>query len=218
MKLIHEETMRVNSGSAWVVKKGQRIRINFESIMDFVVFNREDLHDRFDQARTKSNQGKVFISKDDLLYSKLNTILMTIVEDTYKGRHDLQYGMCSKLSFDEWWRKREQLPFREWFAAKGVKSRDDLPAWGCYENLSAALSRYPILPLDIPAPFNIAQSEDIDPKTGRLIPTWRDRDIPDPGTHIDLRAEVDCLCAGSCAPGQGKMGYAKPITVQIFQD
>jgi uncharacterized protein len=216
MGLIYEETMRVNSGSSWLVRKGQTIRINFESIMDFVVFNREDLLDRFDQARTKSNQGKVFVSTGDLLYSKLNTILMTIVEDTYVGRHDLQYGMCSKRSFDEWWRKRNELPFVEWFAQKGVTKRDDLPLWGCFENLTNALAHYHILPADIPAPFNIAQSEDIDPKTGRLIPVWRDRDIPTPGTHIDLRAEVDCLCAGSCAPGQGKMGYAKPITVQIF--
>lgn len=218
MGLIHEETMRVNSGSAWIVRKGQRIRINFESIMDFVVFSLYNLNDRFDQARTKSNQGKVFISAGDKLYSKLNTILMTINQDTYKGRHDLQYGMCSKRSFDEWWRKRDQLPFSEWFEQKGVTRREDLPLWGCFENLTSALAEYPILPADIPSPFNIGQSEEIDPKTGRLIPVWRDRDIPDPGTHIDLVAEVDCLCAGSCAPGQGKMGYAKPIRVEIFND
>ena len=218
MGLIFQETMRVNSGNSWILKKGQRIRINFESIMDLVVFDLHNLHNRFDQARTKANQGKIYISTGDRLYSKLNTVLMRIVEDTYKGKHDLQYGSCSGPTYDNWWARRDEMPFREWFAQKGVTKREDLPLWGCYENIIGALQKYPILPMDIPSPFNIAQSEEIDPVTGRFIPRWRDRDIPEPGTHIDLVAEVDCLCAGSNAAGQGKLGYAKPITVQIFED
>ena len=72
MALLHDELMRVNSVSLCVVMKGQRISIIFESIMDFVVFNLDNLNERFDQARTKANQGKVYISTGDVLYSKLN--------------------------------------------------------------------------------------------------------------------------------------------------
>jgi uncharacterized protein YcgI (DUF1989 family) len=219
MAVIHDETVRVNSGAAWVVRKGQRIRVNFDTVMDFVVFNLDNLTERFDQARTKANQSKIWVTRGDVLYSKINTVMMTIVEDTYqgKGKHDLQYGMCSKWSFDEWWRRREEPRFREWFARGGVARREDLPLWGCYENLMTALQNYPITPLDIPAPLNIGQSMDIDAKTGIMTHAWADRDRPDPGTYIDLRAEMDCLCAGSADPGMGKVGRAgQPVRVQIF--
>ena len=33
-----------------------------------------------------------------------------------------------------------------------MTSREDLPLWGCYENIMTALQNYPIMPLDIPAP------------------------------------------------------------------
>src|SRR5262249_29517622 len=50
MKALHDVTVRVNSGAAWEMKKGQRARITFQSIVDFVVFNRDNLQERFDQA------------------------------------------------------------------------------------------------------------------------------------------------------------------------
>lgn len=221
MAVLHDEVVRVNSGGAWVVMKGQRIRINYESVMDFVVFNLHNLNERFDQARTKANQGKIYISTGDRLYSKLNHVMMTIVADTYKGHHDLQYGMCSKRSFDEWWERRKEPQFKDWFKERGVTKREDLPLWGCYENIMNALQDYPIMPLDIPAPFNIGQSMDIEPTTGKFIFAGLDRDIPEPGTYIELRAEMDCLCAGSNDPGLGKLAgkyCAKPIRVQIFDE
>jgi uncharacterized protein YcgI (DUF1989 family) len=68
---LHDVTVRVNSGHAWEMKKGQRVRISFQSIVDFVVFNRDNLSERFDQARTKANQGKIYLSTGDRLLSKL---------------------------------------------------------------------------------------------------------------------------------------------------
>src|SRR5262249_60630198 len=88
MKALHERTVRVNSGHAWEMKKGQRVRITFQSIVDFVAFNRDNLQERFDQARTKANQGKIYLSMGDQLLSKVNNPMMTIVEDTFKGHHD----------------------------------------------------------------------------------------------------------------------------------
>src|SRR6516162_2240630 len=104
MKALHDQTVRVNSGAAWEMKKGERVRITFQSIVDFVVFNRDNLQERFDQARTKANQGKIYLSAGDLLLSKLNNPMMSIVEDTFKGTHDLQYGMCSECSYTPYWR------------------------------------------------------------------------------------------------------------------
>ncbi|HYP11761.1 MAG TPA: hypothetical protein VEQ86_09830, partial [Xanthobacteraceae bacterium] len=33
MKALHDQTVRVNSGAAWEMKKGQRVRITFQSIV-----------------------------------------------------------------------------------------------------------------------------------------------------------------------------------------
>src|SRR5512143_739358 len=101
MSLLTSQTVPKNSGVAFEVLKGQRIRIAGRSIVDFVAFNLRDLTERFDQARTKTNQVKIFISTGDVLYSKRNNPMMTIVEDTFtEGRHDLQKGMCSRKRFE----------------------------------------------------------------------------------------------------------------------
>jgi len=70
MQAFHDKTVRVNSGHAWEMKTGQRVRITFQSIVDFVVFNLDNLHERFDQARTKANQGKIYLSTGDQLLAK----------------------------------------------------------------------------------------------------------------------------------------------------
>ena len=220
---LHDVTVRVNSGHAWEMKKGQRVRISFQSIVDFVVFNRDNLSERFDQARTKANQGKIYLSTGDRLLSKLNTTMMTIVEDTFKGTHDLQYGMCSECSYTSRWNLRHLPPWNTLYPECGITCREDLPLWGCYENIMTALQNYPIVPLDIPAPFNIGQHMELD-ETGNLH--WavfsKHKELFDANTHIDLRAEMNCLCAASCDPGSGKLGsskgfYSKPIRVQVFE-
>jgi uncharacterized protein YcgI (DUF1989 family) len=87
-----------------------------------------------------------------------------------------------------------------------------------------ALQNYPIIPLDIPAPLNIGQHMELD-ENGNLI--WavfaKHKELFDPVPHIDLRAEMNCLCAASCDPGSGKLGgskgfYPKPIRIQVFED
>ena len=97
MAILRSGVVPKNSGAAVEVTQGQRLRIAGRSIVDFVAFNLHDLTERFDQARTKTNQVKIFISTGDVLYSKRNNPMLTIVEDTFKeGRHDLQNGMCSR--------------------------------------------------------------------------------------------------------------------------
>jgi len=54
-----------------------------------------NVKERFDQARTKVDQGKIYVTTGDLLISKYNNVMMTIVKDTYRGTHDMEKGMCS---------------------------------------------------------------------------------------------------------------------------
>lgn len=216
MRIREEAILPVNSGRSFVVQKGEHIRISAESIVDFVVFNLHNLRERFDQARTKVNQDKVYIGNGDVLFSKSNHVMMTIVEDTYRGRHDLQYGMCSKSRFDQLWGMRHTEDWKIYFGVRGIQKREDFPDHGCWENLIDALKGYDILPEDIPSPFNLYQSMEIAYPSGRLI-RCMDRDRPEPGkpASVTMRAEMDCLAGVSACPELGKAGKAKPVRVEV---
>ena len=61
-KLLVDEVIAYNTGRSFTVKKGQYIRVIVRSTVDFVAFNLDNLKERFSQARTKSNQAKLFIT------------------------------------------------------------------------------------------------------------------------------------------------------------
>ena len=212
MVILKSEVVPKNSGAAFEVKKGQRLRIAGRSIVDFVAFNLHDLTERFDQARTKTNQVKIFISTADILYSKRNNPMLTIVEDTFKeGRHDLQKGMCSRKRFEMVAQGQSKRIF-----AEGVdinpKKTEEIPSHGCWENLSAALAPWKIAPDDVPSPFNIFQCMRIDPDTGIMYDTMI---RPKDEAHVDFRAEMDLLVAASACPESGR---GQAIRVEIYDE
>jgi uncharacterized protein len=208
--ILESDPIPKNSGRAYVVKKGQRLRIAGKSIVDFVAFNLDDLTERFDQARTKTNQVKIFISTGDVLFSKRNNPMLTIVEDTFtEGRHDLQKGMCSRKRFEMVAQGKSKRVF-----AEGVdinpKAPQEIPDHGCFENLGEALKEWKIAPDDIPSPFNIFQCMRIDPDTGIMYDTMI---RPKEEAHVDFRAEMDCLVAASACPESGR---GQAIRVEIY--
>ena len=210
MALLKTEVIAKNSGAAFEIKEGQRLRIAGKTIVDFVAFNLRDLAERFDQARTKTNQVKIFISTGDVLYSKRNNPMLTIVEDTFaEGRHDLQKGMCSRKRFEMVARGESKRVF-----AEGVdinpKTVDEIPAHGCWENLSNAVKPWNIAPDDVPSPFNIFQCMRIDPETGVMYDTMI---RPKGEAHVDFRAEMDLLVAASACPESGR---GQAIRVEIY--
>lgn len=209
MAVLQSEIIPKNSGRAYIVKKGQRLRIAGKSIVDFVAFNLDGLTERFDQARTKTNQAKIFITTGDTLFSKRNNPMLTIVEDTFKeGRHDLQKGMCSRKRFEMVAQGESRRVF-----AEGVdinpKKPQEIPDHGCWENLSAALKPWSISPDDVPSPFNIFQCMRIDSETGTMYDTMV---RPKEEAHVDFRAEMDCLVAVSACPESGR-GSAVKVTI-----
>ena len=212
MSILKSQVVPKNSGAAFEVLKGQRIRIAGRSIVDFVAFNLRDLFERFDQARTKTNQVKIFISTGDVLYSKRNTPMMTIVADTFvEGRHDLQKGMCSRKRFEMVAQGQSKRVF-----AEGVdinpKTAEEIPTHGCWENLSGAVQPWNITPDDVPSPFNIFQCMRIDPDTGIMYDTMI---RPKVEAYIDFRAEMDLLVAASACPESGR---GQAIRVEIYDD
>jgi uncharacterized protein len=197
-RILWERHLARNTGFAFEIKLGESVRIASQTIIDFVCFNGENLRERFDQARTKANQRKVFISTGDLLVSKLNNTMMTIIEDTFKeGHHDLQEGMCS--------RKRHELAAQRgiWEKTYG-RPLSEMPPHGCTENLAKVLAPYHIALEDVPSPFNIFQHMIIHQDTGELEHSPI-RPKP-PGAHVTLRAEMNLLAALSVCPDMAAGG------------
>ncbi len=197
------------SGAAFELRKGQYIRVIGKAIVDFVAYNRNNLQEKLDQARTKTNQMKIFITKGDKIISKDNNVMLTITEDTWPWKHDLQIGMCS--------RKRHELVFKgevkvdvlgldEAQAGRRSKRWEDIPQRGCWENLAHALRPWPeIDPWDIPSPFNIFTDTKIDGETGRMW--WVTHEETNPylsaeekateDAILEMRAEIDLVVAAS---------------------
>ena len=208
MKLIEDVVVPKNTGKAFVLKKGQHIRIGESTIIDFVAFNLDNLKERFDQARTKANQGKIFISTGDKLISKSNNVMLTIVEDTYERTHDLQFGMCSSRTY--------QIQSKGVYEYPYPQKNEELPDHGCWENLIEALKDWDIAPEDIPSPFNLYQTMRINGNTGKMeFEVFPVKPKPVPGTYVELRAEMNCLAAMSACP---QSGYGEPIRVKIYSE
>ncbi|MEE9185949.1 MAG: urea carboxylase-associated family protein [Candidatus Binatia bacterium] len=205
-----ESVIAKNTGKAFIVKRGQYMRVIGESTADFVIYNLNNIKERFDQARTKVDQGKIYVSTGDVLISKFNNVMMTIVEDSYKeGTHDLQKGMCSTSFYEKWGDKVFEIYGETW--AKVGRKREAAPDHGCWENLIEALKPWQIPPEDVPSPLNVFQTMVIDGETGSMrYSTTR----PKPGTHIDFRAEMDCLVGISACPEGGR---GKELKIVIYE-
>jgi uncharacterized protein YcgI (DUF1989 family) len=199
-----------NSGAAFEVHEGQTLTVQGQTIVDLVAVDLHDHSHRFDQARTKANLGKIYVSTGDPLISKRNVDMLRIVEDTFaEGHHDLQYGMCSR---ERWlWSLRDPARSATYYLRQGTVSADDFPDHGCYENLSAALAPYGIAPEDIPAPINLWQHMELDCASGELR---RSKIRPATPARFGLLALMDCIVAMSACPDLAVGGREIRVTVQ----
>jgi uncharacterized protein YcgI (DUF1989 family) len=208
MKKVLEKHLPYNTGWAGEIKQGQMLRITATTTVDFVCFRLANLKERFDQARTKVYNGKIFITTGDKLMGRNNQHMMTIVENANReGTHDLQKGMCSGYRFQL---AKKEGRLREYYHRD--YKEEEIPDHGCYENLSRALDPYGIAPEDIPSPFNLNQHMIIDGKTGKMEHTTV---RAKPGSYVEFRAEMDLLVALSACPDMPVGG--KPVDVTIYE-
>lgn len=210
MTVLADQVVPANSGAAFEVREGQTLTVHGQTIVDLVAVDLHDHSHRLDQARTKANLGKIFVSTGDVLVSKLNKDMLRIVQDTFtEGHHDLQYGMCSR---ERWlWSLRDPKRSATYYLRDGTVSADDFPDHGCFENLIAALARYGIPPVDIPAPLNLWQHMEIDCQTGEMR---RSKLRPKTPARFGLLALIDCIVAMSACPDLAVGGREIRVTVE----
>jgi hypothetical protein len=211
VRIISESVIKSNTGQSFTVRKGQILRVIGESTADFVVFNLRNVKERFDQARTKVDQGKIYVTTDDVLISKFNNVMMTIVKDSYRGTHDMEKGMCSTSFYKKWGSQIFKIYGDVW--TKLGRRQGAAPKHGCWENLAKALRPHGVAKEDVPSPLNVFQTMVIDAKKGTMRYSMT---RPRPGgDEMDLRAEMDCLVGISACPEGGR---GKDLRVVIYKN
>ena len=209
MKIISDEFVPANTGWGHPMNKGQVLRMTAKTIIDFACINLHNTEERFDQARTKVYNMKLWITTGDVLYSKLNNPMMTIIEDQFSGigYHDLQYGTCSGPRYA---RAKEEGRLDQYHHGHDIP----IPDHGCWENLIDGFSAWNIPSEYIPSPLNVFQHVDIDTKTGQISHTpIRPKDP----VYVDFRAEMDLAVAASACPDMAAPAFGQSIQCMIYE-
>jgi uncharacterized protein YcgI (DUF1989 family) len=184
------------SGVAFLLKKGQRLRvvdIEGEQVSDFVCYNLADKAEYLSSGRTIDYAETILLTTGHPFYSNRSNVMFELVEDTV-GRHDFLLTPCSADTFR-------------------IIYGHTNPHRGCFGNLCAALESYGISPDAIPISFNIFMHVTVDGDTGRVavLPPKSKA-----GDYVVIEARMDLLVGLTACSAEMSNNYAfKPIGYQI---
>ena len=173
----HEVAAR--TGRSFEVATGDLIRIidlEGSQPVDFWAFSREDHLEFLSCEHTKPSIEKLFPHVGDSAYTNQRRRIVTVVDDTSPGQHDMQYAACD--------------PTR--YAELGVEGYHE----SCQENLHLALGDYSIVLDFTPQPWNLFTNFFINPDGTFTIKAPESK----AGDHIVLRAEMDAIVVVSACP------------------
>ena len=194
---VYDQVLAARKPWAQVVKKGQTLRIvdlGGNQAVDFLVYNADDPSERYSAPDTIRMQGNIFITTGTKLYSNDGNALMTVVKDTC-GKHDTSGGACScesnsvRFGLDKKWQH------------------------ACVENFLYALKDYGMGKRDMTSNINFFMNVPVS-KDGTLEIV---DGISDPGSIVDLRAEMNALVVISNCPQMNNPCNAyNPTPIQLL--
>jgi uncharacterized protein len=180
------------SGVAFILKKGQRLRvvdIEGEQVSDLVCYNLHDKAEYLSSGRTIDYAETIFLTSGHPFYSNRSNIMFRMVEDTV-GRHDFLLTPCSADTFRIIY--GHQQPHR-----------------GCFGNLAEVLAPFGIEQDAIPVSFNVFMHVTIDAVTGKVsvLPPKSKA-----GDFIVIEAAMDLIVGLTACSAEMSNSYAfKPI-------
>lgn len=132
------QVINPQSGTAFLLKKGQRLKVidpKGEQVSDMVLFNAQDKREKLSSGKTLDFEATMLITEGHHLWSNRSRKMMKILEDT-NGRNDFLLAPCSPETFQIMYQNPEYHP-------------------SCFENLYTSLRAFDIAADDIPTAFNI---------------------------------------------------------------
>ncbi len=191
------EIIAPRSGTAFILKKGEQLRITDiqgEQVSDFICFNLNDKAEYLSSGRTIDYAETIFLTAGHPFYSNRSNIMFVIKEDTV-GRHDFLLTPCSAETFK-------------------IIYGHETPHRGCFGNLSEVLAPYDITPDNIPVCFNIFMNVTVNGHSGKI-------DVLPPkskaGDHIIIEAQMNLIVGMTACSAEMSNNYSfKPIGYQIL--
>jgi uncharacterized protein YcgI (DUF1989 family) len=203
MRTLTDLVVPAGEARAFTIAKGRILRITAlegEQCCDAIFFNANDHRETFHawysySFNCKEGTGNAFHLTT--LYSKppFERAMLTVVDDTVRSHFVICGGRCSAGIY----RRRD-----------GVEGHPN-----CQDNLAQAIAPYGLQAHEVPDCFNVFMNAGVDERGLMYIRPPRSRR----GDHLDLRAEMDILCAISACPDELSVcnnGKAKPLGITIL--
>ena len=183
------------TGTAFELSKGQLLHVidlEGEQVADLTAFNAADKTEWLSSGRSIDYANRIYLTKDDILYSNRSRPMLTIVEDDV-GRHDFLLTPCSPETFQ-------------------IIYKNNAPHPSCFTNLAEHLRPFGISPDFIPTTFNIFMNVEVDANGVLKILPPRSK----AGDAIVLRAEMDLIVGLTACSAEMSNNYRfKPIGYHI---
>lgn len=185
---------------AFELQTGEQLRIvNLEGsqVVDCWAFNAANFNEFLSNEHTRSCLEKLIPQTGDALYSNRRRPILSIVEDTSPGIHDLLLSACDI----------------ERYRLLGVEGYHR----NCADNLREALAEIGREPPETPSPLNIFENVRIGEDGSLSI----EAPVVEAGESITLRAELDIVLVLSCCPmdiamTNGPDLRSKPVRVEYI--
>ncbi|KAI1031759.1 hypothetical protein LB504_000043 [Fusarium proliferatum] len=169
-------------GLALPLKQGQSLQVintHGKQVIDFWAFDPKDSHEYLSMSHTRAMLSSISLRKGSKLYSSRRKSILTLVDDTTPGIHDLLFPACDA----------------ERYRQLGAVGYHD----SCHDNMHKALKEFPDIKVRddwVPDPLNLFMNVAVNHHGGIDIraPT------SDKGQYVILRAEVDLVVIMSACP------------------
>ena len=163
---------------AFRLSQGQSIKvvnIHGSQVVDAWALAPPDLREHMSMPHTRAMLESLRVRVGDHLYSERRRPIMTLVEDTSPGVHDMLFPACDPARYE----------------LLGHEGHHD----NCRENFHAALAELGLERPTVPSPLNLFMNVSSEGGELELLPS-----VSGPGDHVLLRAERDVVVVLSACP------------------
>jgi hypothetical protein len=173
-------TIPARHGKAALMKKGQKLRLintHGYQIVDTWAFNEHDMKEFMSMEHCRVALNSLRPKVGQSLVTNKRRPIVTLVEDTTPGVHDMLIAACDRYRYE----------------LLGCKEYHD----NCTDNLAAGLKELGLEPPETPCPFNIFQNTPPTSVSGEIqfLPS-----VAKPGQYVTLLADMDLVIVFSACP------------------
>jgi uncharacterized protein len=166
-------------GKAVRLRAGQSVRVintHGQQVVDTWAFSAADPGEFMSMEHARAAMGHIIPKVGDALVTNRRRPILRLVEDSSGGIHDTLIAACDR------WR----------YELLGCPSYHD----NCTDNLAAALRELGLAAPETPSPLNLFMNIPVrDGDHIEFLPPVSTR-----GSHVTLRAEMDCIIVFSACP------------------